>query len=153
MSVITRFYTAFAQRDWATMGACYHDQARFGDPAFPDLDAAGVRAMWKMLVTGGKDLRIIFTVLEENTSGGKAHWDAYYTFSKTGRKVHNSITATFTFKDGLILTHQDHFDFWRWSRQALGISGLLLGWTLMLRKKVQGVAAGSLRSFRAKEGA
>ncbi|MBK8340136.1 MAG: nuclear transport factor 2 family protein [Flavobacteriales bacterium] len=92
MTAIARFYTAFAQRDWATMGACYHHQGRFGDPAFPDLDADGVRAMWKMLVTGGKDLRITFTVVEENESGGKAHWDAYYTFSKdrtTGAQQHH----------------------------------------------------------------
>lgn len=145
MQVLERFYTAFAQRDWATMGTCYHNDARFSDPVFTDLDAAGVRAMWKMLLTSGTDLRIEFRVLEENATGGKVHWDAYYTFSKTGRKVHNSIDATFTLKDDLILIHRDHFDFWRWSRQALGTPGLILGWSTWLRSKVQGTARAGLQ--------
>lgn len=145
MHVLERFYTAFAQRDWAAMGACYHDDARFSDPVFPDLDAAGVRAMWKMLLTGGTDLRLEFMVLEAASTNGTVHWDAYYTFSKTGRAVHNSINATFILKDGLILVHRDHFNFWRWSRQALGTSGLLLGWSPLVRNKVRATAAAGLQ--------
>ena len=144
MSVIDRFYTAFAQRDWSTMGACYHDMASFSDPVFPHLDAVETRAMWKMLVTSGKDLRVRHVVLSEDANGGTAEWDAWYTFSKTGRPVHNRITATFTFQDGLILIHRDDFDFWRWSRQALGTSGLLLGWTPLVKNKVRGIAADGL---------
>ena len=46
----------------------------------------------------------------------------------TGRPVHNSITAGFAFKDGLIARHADRLaSFWRWSRQSLGPVGLL-GW-------------------------
>ncbi len=149
MSVIDRFYTAFAQRDWSMMGACYHDKATFSDPVFPHLDAVEARAMWKMLVINGKDLRVTHVVLGENAHGGTAQWDAWYTFSRTGRPVHNRITATFTFRDGLILTHRDHFDFWRWSRQALGTSGLLLGWTPLVKNKVRGIAAGGLRKAMA----
>ncbi|MBL0044132.1 MAG: nuclear transport factor 2 family protein [Flavobacteriales bacterium] len=144
MSVIERFYTAFAQRDWLTMGACYHDQATFNDPVFVDLNATEARAMWKMLVTSGKDLRVTHAILTEDGKTGSAQWDAWYTFSKTGRPVHNRITATFTFKDGLILSHHDQFDFWRWSRQALGTSGLLLGWTPIVRNKVRGIARAGL---------
>ena len=150
MSLLTRFYSAFQQHDHAAMAACYHNDAHFSDPVFPDLDAQGVRAMWKMLLTSGTDLRLEFKVLEENANGGKVHWDAYYTFSRTGRKVHNSIDATFTFKDGLILDHKDHFDLWRWSKQALGTSGLLLGWTPLVKNKVRGVAAkGLAKAMRA----
>ncbi len=149
MSTIERFYSAFAERDCVTMGACYHDTATFSDPVFGDLNATEVRAMWKMLVINGKDLRITHKVLNEDRNSGSATWDAWYTFSKTGRPVHNRINATFTFKDGLIHSHQDHFDFWRWSRQALGISGLLLGWTPLLKRKVQGMArAGLARSLK-----
>jgi hypothetical protein len=36
----------------------------------------------------------------------------------------------------LIVEHVDRFNFWRWSRQALGLPGLVLGWTPVLRKKV-----------------
>lgn len=149
MSVINRFYTAFAKSDWATMGACYSDAALFSDPVFPDLDARGVRAMWKMLLTSGRPLRVTFAVIEENATGGRCRWEAFYTFSKSGRPVHNIITSTFTIKDGMIVRQVDAFDFWRWSRQALGASGLLLGWAPVVRNKVRAMAADSLRKAMA----
>src|SRR5437868_888017 len=74
-------------------------------------------------------------------SAGSAHWEARYTFSTTGRFVHNIIDAKFTFRDGKIASHTDSFDFWRWSRQALGGAGLVLGWSPMLRNKVRATAA------------
>lgn len=144
MSVLTRFYTAFAQRDWSTMGACYADHARFSDPVFPDLDAAGVRGMWKMLLTSGTDLRVTFKVVEESAQRGVCEWEAFYTFSRTGRKVHNIIRSEFELRDGFIVQQRDHFDFWHWSRQALGLSGWLLGWSPIVRNKVRAAAAGSL---------
>ena len=62
--------------------------------------------------------------------------------------VHNVIDGYFTFDpQGLIATHRDRFDFWAWSRQALGLSGTLLGWTPMLRNKVRTQAAAGLASF------
>lgn len=146
MSLLHTFYTAFAQRDWAVMGACYRAEARFSDPVFPDLDAHGVKAMWKMLLDGDTDLCISFTVLKEDERGGRVQWEAFYSFGKQRRKVHNRITSDFTFKEGLILTQLDRFNFWRWSRQALGISGVLLGWTPMVRRKVREMAAARLRA-------
>ena len=41
----------------------------------------------------------------------------------------------------------DRFDFWKWSRQALGLPGWLLGWSSALRAKVQARAAGNLARF------
>ena len=145
MSVLTRFYTAFAQRDWSTMGACYADDARFSDPVFPDLDAAGVRGMWKMLLTSGTDLRVTFKVVEESAQRGVCEWEAFYTFSRTGRKVHNIIRSEFELRDGSIVRQCDRFDFWRWSRQALGLSGVLLDWSPLVRNKVRATAAAALR--------
>jgi len=147
MPVLDRFYSAFARHDWATMAACYHNDAHFSDPVFPDLDAAGVRAMWKMLVTSGTDLKLEFTVLEESANGGMVHWEARYTFSKTQRPVHNIIAARFTIQDGLIIAHTDQFDFWCWSRQALGITGTILGWTPIVRDSVRAQAAKSLQKW------
>lgn len=137
MDLLAKFYAAFAQREWAFMGSCYHAGATFRDPVFGDLDTDQVRAMWKMLLEGGTDLRIEFKVLEEHATGGRVRWDAYYTFSATGRKVHNAVISTFIFKEGAIFSQQDDFSFWRWSRQALGMTGSLLGWTPMLRLKVR----------------
>ena len=81
---------------------------------------------------------------------GKAHWDARYTFTQTGRRVHNRIDARFLFRDGLIIRHEDTFSFWRWARQALGPAGLLLGWAPPLRAKVRSTARGNLRAFMRK---
>lgn len=97
--------------------------------------------MWKMLLISGTDLRVEFRVIEETATEGRVEWDAWYTFGATGRKVHNRVSSTLVLKDGLILVQKDSFNFWRWSRQALGISGLLLGWSSMLRGKVRGMAA------------
>lgn len=52
-------------------------------------------------------------------------------------------------KEGKIVGHVDHFDFWRWSRQALGAPGLLLGWTPILRGKIRSRARGNLDRFLA----
>lgn len=149
MSVLDRFYGAFVARDSSTMAACYADDARFNDPAFGDLNAAEVRAMWKMLVGRSADLRVKYKVLEEDERSGVCEWHAHYTFTRTGRKVHNIIRSEFVLRDGSIVQQRDHFDFWRWSRQALGLTGLLLGWSPMVRNKVQRTARAALeRSMR-----
>jgi len=146
-ALITRFYEAFARRDAAGMAACYHTEVHFSDEVFPDLHGPRAGAMWAMLCARGADLRVEPSGVGADESRGSAHWDAYYTFSATGRKVHNSIDAAFTFRDGLIVRHVDRFDFWRWSRQALGPAGLLLGWSPLFRAKVRAQAATSLERW------
>ena len=148
--LIERFYAAFARRDSAPMRAAYHQDARFDDPAFVGLNGSEIGDMWAMLVARGKDLEITASGIEADDSRGKAHWEARYTFSATGRKVHNIIDASFEFKDGKIYRHRDHFSFWRWSRQALGLPGLLLGWSPLLAKKVQATAKKNLEAWRAR---
>lgn len=146
------FYSAFARGDADTMAASYHDDAEFSDAVFRGLDAPGVRAMWRMLNEQGSDLRVEFSNITANDTSGSAHWDAYYTFSPTGKKVHNSIDATFEFRDGLIYRHVDSFSFWRWSKQSLGVAGLLLGWTPILPAIVRSQAAKQLATWREKQG-
>ncbi|AWV88907.1 nuclear transport factor 2 family protein [Bradymonas sediminis] len=152
-SLLRNFYEAFARGDADAMAASYHDQASFSDPVFPGLDAPQVRAMWKMLTSQATDLKLEFSQITADEQGGSAHWDAYYTFSVSGNMVHNSIDATFEFRDGLIYRHVDTFGFWRWSKQALGVPGLLMGWSPMLRGVVRKQAAKSLAKWQAKEAA
>jgi ketosteroid isomerase-like protein len=147
-ALINAFYTAFAQRDWAAMGACYHPEVHFTDPLF-DLHGDQARLMWRMLCTRAKDFQLEFRDVEADASTGKAHWEARYIFSGTGRKVHNIIDAHFTFREGLILRHEDQFDFARWSRQALGLPGLLLGKTGFLKNKVRAQTSAALAAFKA----
>lgn len=137
-NLIQNFYQAFANLDAEAMANCYHPEVRFEDPAFGVLQGEKAKNMWRMLCASqkGKGFRIEFSGIEYNEQSGKAHWEAFYTFSKTGRKVHNIIDAEFKFKDGKIIEHTDHFDLYRWSKQALGGSGYLLGWTAFFQKKL-----------------
>jgi ketosteroid isomerase-like protein len=143
--LIEKFYAAFQNRDYKTMAACYHPDAYFRDQAF-ELKGKQIAAMWHMLCERGADLELAYSV-SENNGVVSAHWEPKYTFSQTGRLVHNIIDAEFEFKDEMIIKHIDHFDFWRWSRQSLGAPGLLLGWTSFLKNKVARIADKSLTNF------
>jgi hypothetical protein len=146
-TLIRKFYTAFQQKDFLTMQSCYHPEATFSDPVFQNLSSKEVKAMWEMLLTSSKDLTITFDNIQSNGNHGTCHWEAWYSFSRTGRQVHNVIDASMEFKDGLIYRHKDHFNFWRWSRQALGTTGLFLGWTPVVSNKVRTMARRSLDKF------
>lgn len=149
-AVLERFYRAFAARDGDAMAACYAPDAKFQDPVF-GLKGGDVGAMWRMLCLRGKDLRIEFSDIQCDADGGSANWQAWYTFSSTGRPVHNIVHSTFRMKSGLILEQSDQFAFWRWSRQSLGPVGILLGWTPLLKNKVRASAASALRQFIAQD--
>ena len=148
-ATITRFYAAFAKLDGQAMQACYAADARFDDPAFSLRGRDQVGGMWRMLCDATKAKGADVWRLEvRDITDSSAHWEAHYRFSATGRLVHNRIDASFDIgPDGLIRRHTDQFDFWTWSRQALGTPGLLLGWTPFLRNKVRTTAAANLCRF------
>ena len=152
---LEKLYSAFARLDSATMAQCYAPDAIFDDEAFSLRDHAQVTGMWHMLCDAtkakGRDVwKLEHCGIEADASGGQAHWEAWYRFSATGRMVHNIIDGRFTFDpQGLIATHRDRFNFWRWSRQALGTPGLLLGWTPFLQAKVRATAAANLQKYLA----
>ncbi|MCP3137319.1 nuclear transport factor 2 family protein [Pyxidicoccus xibeiensis] len=150
--LLTDFYSAFQRRDAQAMAACYHPDAEFSDAVFIGLRHGGVTSMWRMLLERGKDLEVTFRDVQADDRTGRAHWDARYTFSASGRKVLNRIDAEFEFRDGKILRHRDRFDFWTWSRQALGPMGLVLGWSPLLRNKVQFQARKSLEKYMKEHG-
>ena len=145
--LITRFYTAFQRRDADTMASCYHAEAHFSDPVFTDLRGPQVGAMWRMLAGRAKDMEITFRDVRADDATGSAHWEPVYTYSVTGRKVHNIIDATFRFKDGLIVDHSDQFDLWRWTRLALGPVGVALGWSGPLQNKIRRTADAALKAY------
>ena len=92
-ALIETFYTAFQNKDYATMANCYHPEAEFRDEAFT-LKGKQARAMWHMLIERGTDLELTFSVREE-MGQITAHWEPVYSFSQTGRHVHNIIDASF----------------------------------------------------------
>src|SRR5687768_15564259 len=145
--LLTRFYTAFAKLDYKTMQACYHDDAVFFDPVFQDLNAYEVRNMWEMLCRQAKDFSLSYSEISADEEYGSCKWTAIYRFSRTGNKVINQIKAHFRFRDGKIIEHTDDFDLWKWSRQALGLTGWILGWSELIQKKIRNKAQDNLLAF------
>jgi len=141
------FYEAFSKRDFDTMNKIYASDAVFYDPVFQHLNALDVRKMWKMLCLRGKDLTVKYQVISADDHIGKAQWDAYYTFSGTGKKVVNRVKSEFVFKDGLVVNHRDAFDLYGWCKQAFGLVGWLLGWTPWFKSKIRQRAKSSLDQF------
>jgi ketosteroid isomerase-like protein len=151
--LIERFYEAFGRRDGDAMASCYAPGARFSDPVFRDLRGDEPGAMWRMLTSRAEDLRIELVGCDAAAEEGWAHWLADYTFTQTGRKVRNDVRAQFRFADSLIAEHEDSFGFHAWARQALGPSGLLLGWTPLIQGAVRKRARAGLDEFMAGDGA
>jgi hypothetical protein len=149
LQTIETLYGAMARHDGDAMAACYAPGATFSDPVFVKLADGEPGDMWRMLMSRSADLTV--DLVEKSASGdtGSARWIAHYTFGQTGRKVVNDVSSWFRFDDsGLIARQQDTFDFWKWSRQALGAPGLLLGWTPVLQHSVRDKARGGLAAFR-----
>ena len=149
-NLIQSFYEAFDSKNYKVMQDCYADDATFYDPVFQSLNAVEVKAMWEMLLTSAKDLRVVVTNVKANDTSGSCRWDAYYTFSATGRPVHNIIDASFEFRNGKIVKHTDRFDLYRWCRMALGFSAILLGWTPFMQNAVRRRATSNLDRFMKK---
>lgn len=149
-ALIRDLYTAMASRDAVAMATCYSADAHFSDPVFPDLSGAQIGAMWAMLCTRAKSLKVSLVEVDAGDSDGHARWEAIYPFSKTGRMVHNRIAARFVFRDGKIVEHRDDFPLWRWTRMALGMKGTLLGWLPPVQNAIRREAAKSLAEFMAK---
>jgi hypothetical protein len=109
--------------------------------------------MWRMLATRAKAMnppfRVEFRDVEADATSGRAHWEAYYTFSVTGRSIHNVIDAAFRFRDGKIVDHKDTFDLWRWAGMALGAKGKLLGWAPFVQGAIRKTARKGLDEFMA----
>ncbi len=150
-ATIRRFYEAFARLDGEAMQACYAAEAQFDDEVFSLQGAAQIGGMWRMLcgaTRGNEAARAHWKLDVSNITTSSAHWEAHYLLGASGRRVHNRIDARFEFDaQGLITRHRDRFDFWAWSRQALGTTGWLLGWSPMLRNKVRSMAAENLRRY------
>lgn len=151
-TTIKTLYAAFARLDGEAMQKCYAKDASFQDEVFTLQGREQVGGMWRMLCDATRTKgREVWRLETSNITQNSAHWEAHYRFSATGRMVHNIIDASFEFApDGLIRRHRDRFDFYRWSRQALGLPGLLLGWTPMLRGGIQRKAAQNLAAYLAK---
>jgi len=145
--LIQTFYTSFQARNADGMISCYHADITFLDPVFGTLRGLEATSMWHMLCERGTDLKIEFSNVQADNLTGSAHWEAWYSFSKSKRPVHNVIEASFVFQDGKIIQHTDKFNLWRWSSMALGPLGTFLGWTPFVQAGIRKEARRGLDKF------
>lgn len=145
--VIRDFFAAFGRRDADGMIRHYHPELVFEDPVFGKLSREQASVMWHMLCARATDLVIELGNHEADEVKGRAEWDAKYTFSKTGRFVHNRVRSELEFRDGQIVRQKDDFDFWRWASMALGARGQLLGWTSLVKNAVRKEVKRSLERY------
>ena len=140
LRTIEALYAALDRGDGEAMAALYAPRATSdGEPG----------DMWRMLTSRAQDMSVELVGRDAEADRGTAHWVARYTFGQTGRPVVNDVRSVFRFDgSGRIVDQQDDFDFWRWARQALGRSGLLLGWTPVLQHQVRDRARAGLEAFR-----
>jgi ketosteroid isomerase-like protein len=148
IALVEKFYRSFAAGDLAGMISCYHKEIEFEDPAFGKLKNDMPALMWKMLLDRAKgDLKITYGHVKAGEKNGSAKWEAHYHFGEKRRKVINRIQANFEFRDGLIYRHTDSFDVWKWSSQALGMSGYILGWSSYMKQKIRQKSLALLNSY------
>ncbi|TGL62782.1 nuclear transport factor 2 family protein [Leptospira sarikeiensis] len=150
---IRDFYKNFGSRNSANLSEFYSEEVEFSDPVFPNLKGGAVSGMWAMLSERmDPNASIELVEASADTETGKAYWVAKYLFSKTGRQVQNHIRTEFSFKNGKVVKQKDRFPFWKWTRMALGMPGILLGWTPLVQGKVRSEAARNLEHYLRKKG-
>lgn len=137
-ALLNKFYTSFIKGDSKAMAECYHKDILFRDPVFGTLKGARAGKMWEMLLFSKKeDLKVSYKIARVSDKKGKVNWIAEYHFGKNNRKVINNVSAEFKFKEGKIIEHIDTFSLWRWSKQAMGATGYMIGWTPLMKNKIQ----------------
>lgn len=148
--IIHNFYQSFSEGNAERMIANYHENIEFKDPAFGTLKGARAKNMWRMLLSRNNDIQISYEILEVTKTSAKVNWTARYNYGPQQRKVINHVTAYINFENAKIIKHTDEFSLWIWSRQALGISGLFLGWTGFMKKKIQQKTSHLLENYISK---
>ena len=146
--LVDRFYAAFQQLDHEKMNRCYSEDIVFFDPVFGLLRAHEATCMWEMLCRNAKDFTLSYDDIRElDHEYYTCRWVAEYTFSKTGKKVVNRVFANVRIADGKIIEHSDGFSLHKWSTQALGFSGWLLGWNSFFQRRIRNQARRNLLRF------
>ncbi|KAG8751620.1 hypothetical protein FRC14_007723 [Serendipita sp. 396] len=171
--LVEKYLAAYKAYDLAAMDACTDPEFTFSDPAFPSLNCKyEPRSSWPIghpnFVSVAKQAKGMFSMFVNNREKNKMEleykdikkgindltYTATYTvrYIFTGRPVTNVIQSTFTISptSNLLLSQVDAFPFYTWAKQALGLPGLLLGWTGYLQSQVQHNAGQSLEKYMKK---
>ncbi|WP_339923671.1 nuclear transport factor 2 family protein [uncultured Cyclobacterium sp.] len=146
--LLKKFYTSFSKGDSKGMVECYHKDIVFKDPVFGKLKGDRAFKMWEMLLSNKKaDTKISFDIRRVSDERGKVNWVAEYAYGVKKRKVINKVSGEFKFKDDKIIEHIDSFNLWKWTKQAMGIVGYLIGWTPFMKSKIQNTTNKKLNKY------
>ena len=146
--LIENFYTGFQQLNADKMNSCYNDDIVFFDPIFGLLRGQEVKSMWEMLCKNAINFSLTFSnIIELDEEYYTCDWVATYTFSASGKTIVNKIKANMRFENGKIAEHSDAFSVHNWSKQALGMPGVLFGWNSLFQNKIKNKAKQKLLDF------
>jgi ketosteroid isomerase-like protein len=146
--LINNFYSTFQKLDHVGMNKNYSDDIVFFDPVFGLLKGNEVMYMWEMLCKNAKDFSLTYNnIMALDDEYCTCDWVATYTFSRTGRKVVNHVKANMRFANGKIVEHSDAFSLHAWSKQAIGLVGVLFGWNSFFQRKIKNQAKRNLLKF------
>ena len=130
--VIEQFYTALSNRDIKALSNCYHEEVVYSDVGFGIQKGKDAKLVWQFLMNNvDENFMVTFSDIQANETRGSANWVAKYQFNQ--RNIENQITATFQFQNGKIIYHKDKYSLWKWSQQAFGFLGYLIGWLPLFR--------------------
>ncbi|KAG8804898.1 hypothetical protein FRC17_005845 [Serendipita sp. 399] len=152
--LVERYLAAYKAYDLAAMDACTDPEFTFSDPAFPSLNSKQAKGMFSMFVNNREKNKMELEYKDIKKGLNDLTYTATYTvrYIFNGRPVTNVIDTTLTIspQSNLLLSQVDTFPFHAWARQALGLPGLLLGWTGFLQSQVQNNAAQTLEKYMKK---
>ena len=146
--LINNFYAAFQQLDSRGMSSCYDENIVFFDPVFGLLSATEVNSMWEMVCTNAVDFSLTYGNIHElDDAYCTCDWVSTCTYPRTNRMVVNKVRANMRFSEGKIIEHSDAFSVHQWSKQAMGLSGELLGWNSFFQRHIKNRAKKQLTEF------
>ena len=146
--LIENFYTGFQQLNADKMNSCYNDDIVFFDPIFGLLRGQEVKSMWEMLCKNAINFSLTYSnIIELDEEYYTCDWVATYTLSMSGKTIVNKIKANMRFENGKIAEHSDAFSVHNWSKQALGMPGVLFGWNSLFQNKIKNKAKQKLLDF------
>lgn len=140
LQTVKRFFHAQSLGDWQSMARCYHDQASFCDPLFPDLRSDRIVHRLYMLYSREsqqriRDPQLDFKIIFADERKVQVEW--VHEYQQGERTIKNQGLSTLALWDDLIVRHVDEFKFADWAKQSLGIRGLFLGRLESFQRRVQ----------------
>ncbi len=138
-ALIQTLYVAIQNADLEGIIACYAKDAYFEDIAFQRRGKSEIFEMWQLVCHSRPRVTIDFDAIAADDQKGTGRWMATYMFGKTdkkpGRRVDNTLTSEFVFRDDLIIAHHDRCHAMAWAVQAIPFPvSLLVGSITPLRR-------------------